>query len=281
MQAGGYEAEMRHMDETAAAGQRRGLGRRARGLPLPSALFPLAPLTVVVGHYGVGKTNFSLNLALDAAGAGRRATLVDLDVVNPYFRSSDYGILLKDRGVEVVSPVFADTTLETPSLSGRIDAVIGAAGEDCPVILDVGGDEVGATALGRFAQKIQARPFAMWYVVNAYRNLIQDPADAAGLLRDIEAKSGLRATGLVNNSHLQAATTPETLAAALPFAEAVVRLTGLPLVATTVPASVCGSVEEADRPKAGASPESSAFFPGEPPQGAYLVQVYVRTPWEH
>ena len=68
--------------------------------------FPLAPVTVVTGHYGVGKTNFALNLALDAAAAGRRATLADMDVVNPYFRSNEYRDLLEGAGVRLIAPVF-------------------------------------------------------------------------------------------------------------------------------------------------------------------------------
>ncbi len=115
--------------------------------------FPLAPITVIVGHYGVGKTNFSISLALDAVAQGWEVTLVDLDVVNPYFRSSDYRELLEEAGVRVVSPVFAGTTLDSPSLSGAVytaieDAIRQGTGERKRVIVDAGGDDVGATALG-------------------------------------------------------------------------------------------------------------------------------------
>ena len=86
------------------------------GLP-----FPLEPVVVVTGHYGVGKTNFALNLALDAAAAGYRATLADMDVVNPYFRSNEYRDLLEGAGVRLIAPVFGHTgtSLDVPSVTGR------------------------------------------------------------------------------------------------------------------------------------------------------------------
>ena len=91
--------------------------------------FALAPVTVVVGHYGVGKTNFALNLALDAAAAGYEVTLADMDVVNPYFRSSEYASLLEEAGVRLIAPVFggAGTSLDVPSLTGAVVPAIEAA----------------------------------------------------------------------------------------------------------------------------------------------------------
>ncbi|MCL1797022.1 MAG: ParA family protein [Eggerthellaceae bacterium] len=243
-------------------------------------LLPLAPLTLIVGHYGVGKTNLSMNLAIDTARSGKQVTLIDLDIVNPYFRSSDYGALLKDEGVELIAPLYAGTTLDMPSLSGRIDTLINAAGENHTVIFDVGGDDVGATALGRFGKKIAAHPHAMLYVLNAYRNLTQDITEAVSLLRDIEAKSGLRATGLVNNSHLQGETALATLLASRDFAENIARDTNLPLLATTIPHPLLHDLDASQTPKASNCPKSSAFFPPEVPLNPYLVQVYVHTPWE-
>ena len=97
------------------------------GLPLAMRALLDAPVLVVTGHYGVGKTNLSLNLAFDAAARGRQVTVVDLDVVNPFFRSSDYRDLLGERGVRVIAPVFAGTNLDGPSLSGTIAPVVEAA----------------------------------------------------------------------------------------------------------------------------------------------------------
>ncbi|WP_139652918.1 nucleotide-binding protein [Raoultibacter phocaeensis] len=236
-----------------------------------ATLFPLAPITVVIGHYGVGKTNFSINLALDAAARGYAVTLMDLDVVNPYFRSSDYRELLEGAGVHVVSPIFAGTTIDSPSLSGAVYTAIedairqGDDGETC-VIIDAGGDDVGATALGRFAPRIAEGDHEVLYVVNRYRNLTQEPREAAELLGEIEAKAGLSATGIVNNSHLKEDTTEEVVVAGTAFANEVSERLGLPIVCTAVPKRIVDQ-------KNGTFSKNAAI------QNVYPVQVYVRTPW--
>lgn len=220
--------------------------------------------TVVTGHYGCGKTNLSVNLALDLAAAGTAVTLVDLDIVNPYFRSSDYTALLESRGVRVIAPTFAGTTLETPSLSPAIASVFESAGA---VILDVGGDDAGATALGRYADDIAALDYDLLYVVNRYRNLTASPEEAAALLGEIEAASHLRATGVVNNSHLRGETTVETVLDSLDYARETATLLGLPLRFTTVPARLADHFS--------ATPGEASFV-----EHAYPVVTHVRTPWE-
>ena len=239
----------------------------------PPAWVPAAPVLVVTGHYGVGKTNLSLNLALDAAARGLEVTVVDLDVVNPFFRSSDYRGLLDEAGARVIAPVFAGTNLDGPSLSGTILPAVeqARAGEGRLLIVDAGGDDVGATALGRFAKTVAPGPYEMLYVVNRSRNLTQEPAEAVEVLREIEAKSHLRATCVVNNTHLQRDTDAQVVEQGVPFAQAVAQAAGLPLACTTVPAAAARQV--ADR-------ETTHRAPNEDRQTYYPVQVYVRTPWE-
>lgn len=234
---------------------------------------PTAPVLVVTGHYGVGKTNLSLNLAFDAAARGLEVTVVDLDVVNPFFRSSDYRAQLDERGIRMIAPVFAGTNLDGPSLSGTIVPAVEQAQQDANklLIIDAGGDDVGATALGRFAQTVAAGPYEMLYVVNRSRNLTQEPAEAADILREIEAKCHLRATAVVNNTHLQDDTTADLVAAGIPFAYEVARLVNLPLAFTCVPAGM--DAEVIDR-------KSAHLVPNEGQQTRYPVQVYVRTPWQ-
>jgi len=248
---------------------------------LPEQLFPLPPITVIVGHYGVGKTNLSLNLAKTLAETGVKVTLVDLDVVNPYFRSSDYEALLASWGVDLVAPVFAGSTLDVPSLSGKVDTAIEAASETHKIILDVGGDDVGATAFGRYGKKISEKQYAMYYVVNAYRNLIQETADATELLYHIEKKAGLKATGIINNSHLQKETTEKTVLDSLEFAENIAKETNLPLVATTIPASSFGDKNDERGGGEGTEPKSLSHFSCDHAKYLYFVQTYVVTPWEN
>ncbi|MDY3981823.1 hypothetical protein C1879_00355 [Paraeggerthella hongkongensis] len=232
---------------------------------------PDASVVVVCGHYGVGKTNFSLNLAFDARERGVDVTLVDLDVVNPYFRSSDYRALLEERGISVIAPVMAGTTLDSPSLSGAVGPAVESArkddGRERLLIIDAGGDDVGATALGRFAGSVAAAPYEMLYVVNRSRNLTQDPAEAVDVLREVEEKCHLRATAIVNNTHLKQDTDEATVRQGVPFAQAVAEQAGLPLACTTVPISL------ADR-------KTALFGLNDGRQTLYPVQVYVRTPWE-
>ena len=183
-------------------------------------------LTIVTGHYGSGKTTFALNYACDLAAAGKTVTVVDLDIVNPYFRTADHRAMLEERGVTVVMPPYANTDLDLPGLSAQI---YGAFEKEGDVIIDVGGDDAGATALGRFRRSIEQRGYDMLCVINARRNLTAEPEQAAALLAEIEQASRLKTTALVNNTHLKQLTTPETVLASLPFAAEVGRLTGLPV----------------------------------------------------
>lgn len=230
--------------------------------------FPAERLIIVAGHYGVGKTNLALNLALDASRAGHEVTLVDLDIVNPYFRSSDYHALLDDAGIDLVAPVLAGTSVDVPSLSPRVLAAIERAQRgDGVTIIDAGGDDVGAGALGRFASVIRQQPYTMIVVVNAYRNLTQTVEDAVGILREIEQSSGLSATCIANNSHLKQSTTTESLLAQIGFGEDVAKATDLPCVCTCVPKSLINA-------------DVNGVFDASGAGNIYPVEIYVKTPWE-
>jgi hypothetical protein len=224
----------------------------------------IARFTIVTGHYGCGKTNLSINLALDLARTHDEVMLVDLDIVNPYFRSSDYAAMLAKHGVRVISPTFAGTTLDTPSLSGAVGAAFDTTGA---VVFDVGGDDVGATALGRYAKEISAIDHELLYVINHYRNLTAEPAEAAALLSEIESACHLKATAVVNNSHLKAETTAATVLDSLPFARETASLLGLPLLFTTVPRRLLKDLP--------GTPGAAGIV-----ENAYPVEIHVRTPWE-
>ena len=218
----------------------------------------LKPLTLVAGHYGVGKTNVVLNLALDLRTAGLAVTVVDLDIVNPYFRSSDYPALLADAGATLIAPTFAGTTLDTPTLGPEI---AGAFERDGFVLVDVGGDDVGATALGRYRAHLKAGEYDLLYVVNANRNLTQTPEEALQVLRDIETVCGLTSTGIANNTHLQRETTCATIERGLAFGDACANQAGLPLKLVAVPKNL-------DCSELGLAPE--LWYP---------TEIYVTPPW--
>lgn len=213
-------------------------------------------ITILCGHYGCGKTNLALNLALEEAPC----TLADLDIVNPYFRSSEYEALLAQNGVRLIKPVFAGTTLDTPILSPALFSIFDeAAGH---VLIDAGGDDAGVTALGGLSSQLEACGYEMIYVINRNRVLSQTPEDAAGLLREIETASRLKATGIVNNTHLGVETDLETVLEGLPFAQKTAELCNLPLLYSTAPDFALSAEERL-------------------PQGFRLIRRLVKFCWEN
>lgn len=184
---------------------------------------------IICGHYGVGKTNFSLNFALSMKG---KTALCDMDVVNPYFRSGDYAKLLEDKGIDVVAPVALGTTVDAPFISPKVKSLF--CGDYDTVIIDAGGDDVGATALGQFSEDIKNCGYEMLYVINKYREQTTNPEAPVEILREIETASRLKATALCNNSHLCDETTSEIVRDSFPFAEEVSKITNLPIKYTII-----------------------------------------------
>ena len=241
---------------------------------LVAALAPNDAVVVLCGHYGVGKTNLAINLALATCAAGFATTLVDMDLVNPYFRSSDYNETVESRGVSLIAPVFARTSLDTPSIDGRLAVALETAANDPKgrrLIIDVGGDDAGATALRRFTDSPALAKARMLYVVNAYRNLTHDPKNAVAVLREIEGACGIAARGIVNVSHLAEETTALNVAEGHAWALEVARTSGLDLVATLAPTLARPSIEEARA----ADPAWSELA-----DGIIYIDRHVLTPWQ-
>ena len=159
-------------------------------------------ITIVTGHYGSGKTNLSVNLAVKAAEEGKKVAVVDLDLVNPYFRTADFKQLFEDMGIKLIAPDFANTNLDVPSIQFDVEQL--AASEDC-LIIDVGGDDAGATALGRYAEALlEMLPgdIDMFYVINQRRTLTSNAEEAVTLMYEIEQASRMKHTAIVNNTNL-------------------------------------------------------------------------------
>lgn len=163
---------------------------------------------VLTGNYGSGKTEIALNAALEACDE-RKTTLVDLDIVNPYFRSGEKADILRKKGIEVLMPTFALTTVDIPALPAEIQSVFESAAEK--VIFDVGGDDTGAAALGRYYPSFlkHKEETAMAVVVNCMRPLTQNMDDITDLVQRIEKRGRLRTDFLINNTNLGDQTAPE------------------------------------------------------------------------
>lgn len=187
-------------------------------------------ITIIAGHYGCGKTNIAVNLALKLAKEGKKCCLVDLDIVNPYFRSADNEKQLRDAGVRPILPEFANTNVDIPSLPKEYGSVF--VTDECAVI-DVGGDADGATALGVHYEQYRKCGYSMYYVYNYYRPYISDPRAAAEMLREIENASRLQFCGVINNSNLGAETTEEIVRASFDACDAFCKSVNLPLSAVT------------------------------------------------
>ena len=185
--------------------------------------------SVVVGHYGGGKTNFAVNLAL-ALKAEKPQTpvrIADLDTVNPYFRTADASELLLSRGVIPLLPEFAGSNVDIPMIPSALrSAVRDPAGF---TVVDVGGDD-GAVALGMFRSDIKAADAGVFFVVNRFRPLIATAEGARDCMAEIEELSGLRCTALVNNSNLGAETEARDLLDSLEYARECAELCSLPIL---------------------------------------------------
>ena len=194
-------------------------------------------LTVLCGHYGTGKTNCAVNMAMDLKRQYPKVAVADLDIVNPYFRTKDSEAEFEKAGIELICSRYANTNLDIPALPENLYRI--TEDRDTKMILDIGGDDSGAIVLGRLASAIlDENDYEMLTVINKYRPLTPDVESTVEVLREIEASSRIPFTGIVNNSNLGEETTPEEVAASLKYAEDVASAMGIPVVMTTVKADL-------------------------------------------
>ena len=200
-------------------------------------------LTLFAGHYGSGKTNIAVNYAMLLAAEGKQVCIADLDIVNPYFRTKDSERELTERGIHLISPRFANSNVDLPALPAESYRLV--QDKSCYGVMDIGGDDRGAYALGRFAGAIKAEGnYRMAFVVNRYRPLTSTVEDTVEIMREIEAAAGLKFTCIVNNSNIGKETTREDVLASLDFIEELCGVTGLPLWMHTAQTSVAEQLPE-------------------------------------
>ena len=199
-------------------------------------------VTLLCGHYGSGKTNIAVNMALDLSRDHEKVVIADLDIVNPYFRTVDSEEDLREAGVKLVVSSYANSNVDIPALPQEMYSLVDDRSLTC--IVDVGGDDRGAYALGRISGAIREENYYdMFLVINRYRPLTPDAESTLEIMHEIEAAASLPFTGIINNSNLAAETEPETVLASVSYAQEVARLAGLPLVMTSVERSVAEKLE--------------------------------------
>ncbi len=193
-------------------------------------------LTLFAGHYGSGKTNVALNYAFNLRKQGYDTVIADIDTVNPYFRTKDSAAELKEAGIDLIASEFAGSNVDLPALPAAMYDIIFQS--EKYAVIDIGGDDRGAFALGRYTPEIlRENNYNMLMVINMYRPLTSTPEDTVEILKEIEAASGIPFNGLVNNSNLGPSTDIETIESSLAYAKKVSELSGLPIVATSCPDS--------------------------------------------
>ena len=200
-------------------------------------------LTLFAGHYGSGKTNIAVNYALLLASEGKKVCIADLDIVNPYFRTKDSAKQLEAAGIDLISPQFANSNVDLPALPAEAYRLV--TDKQTYGIMDIGGDDRGAYALGRYVPSIlEENNYRMVFVANCYRPLTRTPEEALEVMHEIEEACKLRFTDIINNSNLGPETTTETVIHSQAYMETLSKLSGLPIFATTAVAEVAKELPE-------------------------------------
>ncbi len=194
-------------------------------------------MTLLSGHYGSGKTNIAVNIALELKKHRDNVAIADLDIVNPYFRTKDSQTELENAGIRFICSEYANTNLDIPALPQQMYSI--TDDQTLTAVMDIGGDDRGALALGRYTPAlIEENNYDMLLVVNRFRPLTPDAESTVEIMREIEAAGGLPFTGIINNSNLGDETTPEDVLSSVEYAEKISSLTGLPVKMTTVRAEI-------------------------------------------
>lgn len=216
-------------------------------------------LTIVVGHSGSGKTEFSVNLAVTLAQNGKRTAIADLDVVNPYFRSRERKELFKRLNIQLITSSQACADADVPSMPAELNTLL----QDDRIygVLDIGGDRAGARVLARYRPKLLEQPCKVLFVLNANRPLTYTPETAIHALRQIEDMTGLPIDGIINNTHLCNETTEDDIYWGAWLADEVSRQTDIPIVCHVVHRLLMRRLNDMPQP----------IFP---------VRLFMRKPWE-
>ena len=226
---------------------------------IPAGALSPHRLLIVTGHFGTGKTEFSVNLALALAREGEKVMMADLDIVNPYLRSRERREVLEGAGVRLITSSQDSENADMPSLPAEILTVL----EDRSYrgVLDIGGDPDGARVLARYQPKITAEDYQLLFVSNANRPEVRKADDAISYLRCIEEVTGLRCGGLVNNTHLCGETTAQEILRGAELAREISEKTGIPVLCHTAEERLIPELESLKEP----------IFP---------ISIQMKKPWE-
>lgn len=200
-------------------------------------------ITLLAGHYGSGKTNIAVNRAKYLKDMGYKVLVADLDIVNPYFRTKDSAQDFEEWGIKLISSRFANSNLDVPALPQELYSVIDDRSYHC--VVDIGGDDRGAVALGRYVPGIlEENNYELIFVINRYRPLTSTVEDTIEIMREIERACGMKFTSIANNSNIGSETTSEVVLNSIPYADEISHISGLPIKMTTVECSLYDELKD-------------------------------------
>lgn len=201
-------------------------------------------INIFTGHFGSGKTEVAVNYAMKMAEAGHRTAIVDFDIINPYFRTADAKDALEEQNIKVILPMYANTNVDIPAIPPEIYSLF--EDKNTKVVLDVGGDDLGAKAVSRFKEEIVSDDYEMFFVVNTKRIMTDSPEKIAEMIAIIEDGANIKVTKLVNNSNLLEETTPEIIQEGNRIIAQVSEKTGIPIAITAGMEEIVSKMENSD-----------------------------------
>ena len=216
-------------------------------------------LTVVVGHFGSGKTEFSINLALRLRQAHEPVALADLDVVDPYFRSRECAGMFRERDIRLISSAPNCHDADLPSMPPEVHVL--TDNRDIWGVMDIGGDPSGARVLARYRRGLQENGARLVCVINANRPLSDTADKCVDYIRRIEAACGMQVDALVNNTHCCHLTELSDILSGAEMAAEVTEKTGIPVMCHCVP----------ERLYEQAAAQLDRVFP---------MELFMKKPWE-
>ena len=190
-------------------------------------------ITIFSGHYGSGKTNVAVNYALWLKNHCNKVSIADLDIVNPYFRTKDSMKVLEENGVQLISSEFANSNVDVPALPPETYGVL--QNKDIHAVIDVGGDDRGALALGRYSDSIlEDGDYELLFVINKYRPMTRNADMTLEIMAEIENACHMKFTGIINNSNIGDETTAEDVLDSVTYANEVSKRANIPIKMTAV-----------------------------------------------
>ncbi len=182
---------------------------------------------IITGHYGSGKSEISVNLAIELSKKEKNIVFADLDIINPYFRSNEARGILENHGISVLTTKYANTNVDVPALTGELSMYLNNKAKT--IIMDIGGDDAGARVVGRYKNEIPPDDAIMYFVVNCYRPETKSVDGVLKVLDEIREASGMNIGAIINNGHLMDETTEKDIKKGMEFASEISQITNIPI----------------------------------------------------